>query len=33
MTWNNRDKALSLLKEVGLQQKAYDPADALSYGQ
>jgi ABC-type branched-subunit amino acid transport system ATPase component len=30
---HNRDKALSLLKEVGLQEKASDPAEAMSYGQ
>ena len=29
----NRDKALSLLQQVGLGQKANDPAEALSYGQ
>jgi len=29
----NRDKALLLLKQVGLGQKAHDPAEALSYGQ
>jgi ABC-type branched-subunit amino acid transport system ATPase component len=29
----NRDKALSLLQQVGLGQKAHDPAEALSYGQ
>jgi branched-chain amino acid transport system ATP-binding protein len=31
--YHNRDKALSLLKEVGLQEKASDPAATLSYGQ
>lgn len=29
----NRDKALTLLHDVGLDQKAHDPAEALSYGQ
>ncbi len=29
----NRKKALALLKEVGLAQKADDPAEELSYGQ
>ena len=29
----NRDKALSWLQQVGLGQKANDPAEALSYGQ
>ena len=29
----NRDKALSLLEQVGLDDKANDPAEALSYGQ
>lgn len=29
----NRDKALALLQQVGLAQKANDPAEALSYGQ
>ena len=29
----NRAKALSLLSDVGLLDKAYDPADNLSYGQ
>jgi ABC-type branched-subunit amino acid transport system ATPase component len=29
----NRDKAMSLLQQVGLGQKANDPAEALSYGQ
>jgi len=29
----NRDRALSLLEQVGLGDKANDPAEALSYGQ
>jgi ABC-type branched-subunit amino acid transport system ATPase component len=29
----NREKALTLLRQVGLGQKANDPAEALSYGQ
>ncbi len=29
----NREKALSLLQQIGLERKAHDPADALSYGQ
>lgn len=29
----NRDKALSLLEHVGLDDKAHDPTEALSYGQ
>lgn len=29
----NRDRAMSLLHHVGLEQKANDPAEALSYGQ
>ena len=29
----NRDKAVSLLQQVGLGHKAHDPAEALSYGQ
>lgn len=31
--FHNRDKAQSLLEEVGLQPMAGDPAEALSYGQ
>ena len=29
----NTDKAMDLLKQAGLDKKAYDPAEALSYGQ
>ena len=29
----NREEALTLLKETGLGNKAYDPAEALSYGE